>query len=103
MDNNYDNSKIIKGLKTNKDGGFYNYQKVLSNSDIDRIKEITENKIKEVVDSIKNNRFDINPKVCEGKNIGCEYCKFSDICFVNKKNMVNIDDNLVGGDLSGLY
>ena len=58
---------------------------------------------KEVFDSIKNNRFDINPKVCEGKNIGCEYCKFSDICFVNKKNMVNIDDNLVGGDLSGLY
>ena len=103
IDNNYDNSKIIKSMKTLKDGSFYNYAKVLSNEDIDRIKEITEEKIKEVIFNIKNNRFDINPKTSFGNNLGCEFCKYSDICFVKKKDMVSIDDKLVGSDLGGLY
>lgn len=103
MDSNYDNSKIIKGMKTLKNGEFSSYSKVLSNQDIDRIKEITENKIREVIQNIKDNKFDINPKSSFGVNIGCEYCKYSDICFVKKKDIVLINDNLVGSDLNGLY
>ena len=103
MDSNYDNSKIIKGMKTLKSGEFSSYTKVLSNDDIDRIKEITEKKINEVIFNIKNNKFDINPKTSFGVNLGCEYCKYKDICFVKKKDMVEISDNLVGSDLNGLY
>jgi len=90
MDNNYDNSKIIKGMKTLKDGSFSSYTKVLNNEDIDKIKDISEEKIKEVIDNIKNNNFVINPKVVDGKNIGCDFCKFRDICFVKKRDKVEI-------------
>ena len=86
LDNNYDNSKIIKGMKTSKDGSFYKNAKVLSNEEMDKIKEIAEKKILEVVDNIKNNKFDINPKVINGVNKGCEFCKFKDICFVTKSD-----------------
>ena len=90
IDNNYDNSKIIKGMKTLKDGSFSNYTKVLSNEDIDKVKNITKDKIHEVVESIKNNKFEINPKVSGDKNIGCDFCKFRDICFVKKREYVEI-------------
>ena len=61
IDNNYDNSKIIKGMKTLKDGSFSNYAKVLNNSEMEKIVEITKKRIEEVIDGIKNNKFDINP------------------------------------------
>ena len=35
--------------------------------------------------------FDINPKVDGEHNIGCEYCKFRDICFVKNKNKTSED------------
>ena len=98
IDNNYDNSKIIKGMKTLKDGSFSSYTKVLSNEDIDKIKNITKEKIHEVIENIKNNKFDINPKVNGDKNIGCDCCKFRDICFVKKKDRVEISEEKFGGD-----
>ena len=98
LDDNYDNSKIIKGMKTLKDGSFSRYTKVLSNDEIDKIKNITKNKIDEVINNIKENKFDINPKVDGDKNIGCDYCKFRDICFVKKKNKVLIEGTEFGGE-----
>ena len=98
MDNNFNNSKIIKGMKTLKDGAFSSYTKVLNNEEIDRIKTITKEKIEEVINNIKNNRFYINPKVDGDKNIGCDFCKFRDICFVKKKDFVEITEEKFGGD-----
>jgi len=98
LDDNYDNSKIIKGMKTLKDGSFSRYTKVLSNDEINKIKDITKDKIREVINNIKENKFDINPKVDGDKNIGCDYCKFKDICFVKKKNKVTIVSSEFGGD-----
>jgi len=98
IDNNYDNSKIIKSMKTNKDGSFSSHTKVLSNDEISEIKDITKDKINEVIDNIKNNRFDINPKVNGTNNIGCDYCKFRDICFVKKKDKIEIVEEEFGGD-----
>lgn len=98
MDKNYDNSKIIKGMKTLKDGSFSRYTKVISNDEIDEIGKVTESKILEVISSIKNNEFPINPKVIDGYNKGCEYCKFADICNVSKSDMINItteDDEVI--------
>ena len=102
IDNNYDNSKIIKGMKTLKDNSFSRYTKVISNDDINKIKNITKDKIYEVIENIKNNKFDINPKISGDKNIGCDYCKFRDICFVKKRDKVEIFEEEFGGDDNGL-
>ena len=91
IDNEYDNSKIIKGMKTNKDGSFYRYTKVVNNDEIENIKKETEEVILQTIEKIKNNDFEINPKVIDGKNKGCEFCKYSDICNVSKNDMVIID------------
>ena len=97
IDSNYANSKIIKSLKLNNDGSFSKNSKVLSDNEFDKIKEEVANQINKVINNIKNNRFDINPKVIEGKNIGCEYCKFKDICFVTKDDELEIET--AGGDI----
>lgn len=102
IDNNYDNSKIIKGMKTLKDGSFSSHAKVLNNSEMERIVEITKNKIEEVIDNIKNNKFDINPKINGDKNIGCDFCKYRDICFVKKKDKVLIVEEKFGGEEYGM-
>ena len=98
LDNNYNNSKIIKGLKTLKDGSFAKTSKVLSNDDMDKIKDVVSSIINNVIDKIKNNSFEINPKVDNDKNLGCEYCKFNDICFKRKEDEVRIDASEFGGD-----
>lgn len=90
VDNYYENSKIIKGMKTLKDGSFSRYTKVLSNDEMDDVKKQAHDRILEVIDNIKNNQFPINPKVIDGYNKGCEYCKFRDICNVVKSDMVEI-------------
>lgn len=102
IDNNYENSRIIKSMKTNKDGSFSRYSKVLSNEDIDKIKRTTKEKIQEVINNIKENKFDINPKIDDKKNIGCNFCKFRDICFVTKKDKVRIMAKEFGDDANGL-
>ena len=97
MDNNYSNSKIIKSLKINNDGSFAKNSKVLSDSEIVEIKEEVQKQIEKVIANIKNNNFDINPKNSNGKNIGCEFCKFKDICFVSNEDEVMIEETS-GGD-----
>ena len=89
-------------MKTLKDGSFSNNAKVLNNSEINKIVEITKKKIEEVIDNIKNNKFDINPKVNGDKNIGCDFCKYRDICFVKKKNKVAIVEEKFGGEEYGM-
>ena len=44
--------------------------------------------------NIKNNKFDINPKVINGVNKGCEFCKFKDICFMTENDIekIQVDD-----------
>jgi len=98
MDKNYYNSKIIKGLKTNNDGSFSKNSKILSDDDIDKIKEEAAFQITKVIDNIKKNNFEINPKTSEEKNIGCEYCKYKDICFVKKDDEIEIKPIAFGGD-----
>ena len=98
IDREYDISKIIKGLKTISDGSFSKNSKVLSNDEIDKIKLKVEEIIMEVIDNIKNNHFEINPKISDGKNISCEFCKFKDICFVTKRDEIKIKAQEFGSD-----
>ncbi len=95
FDKTINNSELIHGMKiTNK--GFGTYSNVLTEKEINKIISITENKIKECIDSIKEGKLDINPKVIDGKDIGCTYCKFKDICYKTNKDNVYLDkiDNL---------
>lgn len=96
-DKDYTDSKIIKGLKTNKDGSFSRYSKLLSNEDIKLIIARCEDVINKAIKAIRNSEFNINPKVIDDKNIGCMYCNFKDICFMTKDDEVIIDKNITGG------
>jgi len=91
FDSTYANSELIHSMKlTNK--GFGTYSKVLTEKQIDNIVKITDDKINECCDAIINAKFDINPKRINNKNIGCEYCKFRDICFVTNKDYVDLEE-----------
>ena len=37
-----------------------------------------------------NSEFSINPKVIDDENIGCAFCKFSDICYKTRSDEVMI-------------
>lgn len=100
FDKSYDNSMMIKSMKTTKDG-FYYYSKVLSSDDIEKIIKITENKIKENAKSIENAIFDINPKRQNNELLGCSFCKFSDICFRKEEDIVDIEEKNIEEILKG--
>ena len=61
---------------------------------IDKTKE----EINKAFENIKNNKYDINPKVIDNKNIACEFCKFKDICFKTKEDEIKIFPHEFGGD-----
>lgn len=88
IDDNFRESSYIKGLGYKKDGTLKKTAKVLSNKEMDELTNIVEEKIEECINNILNGKFSINPKVINGKNISCEYCKFKDICFKEKKNEI---------------
>lgn len=103
IDRDFHNSKIIKGLKLNKDGSFSRYSNVISDDQIKMMIAESEKMIDKVIDKIKHNEFTINPKVSNGVNIGCEYCKFRDICFKQPSDEVTIYPEEYGGNGDGLY
>lgn len=85
LDDNYLDSKMIKGLRFKNDGSFYSTSKVLSDEEMDKLIIVVDEIIDKVIKSIVNGDYEINPKVIKGKNIACEYCKFKDICYVTKE------------------
>ena len=93
FDATYKDSSLIKSLKVKTDGNFYNYSKVLTNDEIEKLIELVEDKIIECIEKIHKGIFDINPKNIDSKNIGCQYCEYKDICF-----MTNDDIVYLGGD-----
>jgi len=93
LDKDYQDSKIIKNLKYKKDGSISSKAKVLSNKDMDELIDLVDIKIESIIDNIISGNFDINPKVVKNKNNACMYCKFKDICFMNKS-----DEIVIGGD-----
>ncbi len=95
FDKTLNSSELIHGMKiTNK--GFGAYSNVLTEKEINKIISITENKIKSCIEDISAGIIEINPKIIDGKEIGCTYCKFKDICYKTNKDNVYLDkiDNL---------
>lgn len=85
FDSTYENSEIIKSMKITNNG-FGHYSKVFSENELNELLNITENKINEAIEGICNADFKINPKQIDDKNIGCEYCKFKDLCYMTENN-----------------
>ena len=89
VDSSYENSKVIKSLKTTQNG-FYSYSKIITDKQIDMLYKIVNNKINEASNNILNGRFSINPKQIEDNLLGCSYCKYKDICYMTSKDIVNL-------------
>lgn len=91
FDSSYENSEVIKSLKTKTDGNFYSYSKTLNNNEINNLIKLVDKKIEEASNDILEAKFDINPKQIGFKKdslIGCAYCNFKDICFKKEKDIV---------------
>lgn len=93
FDASYEDSTYIKGMKKTKNG-FGPYSKIVTYSKIEEVTQIVDNKIKEAIANIEEAKFDINPKMLDGKNKSCSFCEYKDICFMTSDNLVYLD----GGD-----
>ena len=89
-DPGYENSEVIKSLKKTKNG-WYKFAKLLNFEEMDRLVELTEEKIKEASIDITNCDFTINPKRIEQENIGCNFCSFRDICYRGEKDIKDLE------------
>lgn len=101
VDETYNDSKIIKSLRTGSNG-FYAYSKVLSTAEIDRLTDIVKEKITNAADRILDAEFMIDPKEIDDKLVGCKFCKYKDICYMNNKNIKKLKKiskkDFLGGD-----
>ena len=91
FDKNYMESKMIKSMHLNNDGSYYRYAKVLNNDEINALIDMTENKINEAIDNILDTNFKVEPKYVDGKLVGCEYCKYQDLCFRKGEDIKRLD------------
>lgn len=103
FDSHFDNSNMIKSLKTNKDGSFSNNSKVLSNKDMDNLAQKVNENVQKAIENISNCQFNINPKMIKNKNVSCEYCVFKECCFMAYKDLQHLDlnNNKMEGDEDG--
>jgi ATP-dependent helicase/DNAse subunit B len=90
FDSNYQESKVIKGMRTTSKG--IASKKILDDVAIDKLADITDNKINEAIDKILNSDFDINPKRIGTDTIGCKYCQYKDICFMSEKDIITLKE-----------
>ena len=94
FDSNYMDSSVIDGIKLKTDGSFSSnsLKHMLNDNQINEIINITKDKINETINNILDSKFDINPKYDKG-NIGCEFCKYKDLCFMKEYDFVKISSN----------
>ena len=102
FDPNYQNSNMIKGMRMSSKG--LSSSKIFDDIKIEKLKEITEQKINEAIKEISKANFDINPKRIGKENLGCKYCNFKDICFMTEKNIIDLKEytnmEFLGGEES---
>ncbi|MCM1444757.1 MAG: PD-(D/E)XK nuclease family protein, partial [Candidatus Amulumruptor caecigallinarius] len=89
IDSTYDNSLILKSMKKTNNG-FSKYTKLLSQTEIEDIINLVDNKIDNAIDEILSGDFKINPKRIGDYN-SCSKCIYSDICFRDEKDFVTLE------------
>ena len=103
FDRTYTKSDVIKGMATTSKG-FSHYAKLFNDSDIEKIDRIVDERINEVVEAIWNGDFPINPKRVKGELIGCEFCKYKEICYRREEDIVDLEyktrEDILGDDLN---
>ena len=86
--------------------GYSRYTKLFNEEDIDKIVDIVDKHINEVLDNIKSGTFDINPKRIDEDLIGCKNCKFKDLCYKKEEDICNIKatkfSDITGGEDNGV-
>ena len=60
-------------------------------NNFEKISSLVDEKIDEVVESIDNVNFDINPKRINGELVGCQFCNFKDVCFRKEEDIVDLE------------
>lgn len=88
----YENSKFIKSMKVSSKG-FYQYSKILSDEQMDKLIDIVDKNIENARDNIIDAKFDINPKQIGSDRVGCDFCKFRDICYKTNNDFVKLEVN----------
>ena len=88
----YEDSKFVKSMKTTSKG-FYHYAKVLSDEQIDKLIEKVDENIEMARDNILKGEFSINPKQINEDKIGCDFCKFKDICYKTNNDFQKLKEN----------
>ena len=101
FDNTYEDSKLIKSMRTTSKG-FASYSKVLTTTEMDNLQKLVNKNIDNAINNIIDGNFEVNPKQINGDLVGCEFCKFKDICFRNNKDIVNLEEykdlSFLGGE-----
>ena len=90
LDPDYANSNMIKGMRLTSKG--ISSQKLLDDIQIEKLVDITKEKINNSIKEICSANFDINPKRIGMDNVGCKYCNFKDICFKTEKNILTLKE-----------
>jgi (p)ppGpp synthase/HD superfamily hydrolase len=93
FDKSYENSNLVKSLKVTKSGNFYSYSKILSDDEIKKIIELTNESIDKSIKNIEDVKFDINPKISDDFD-SCKYCPFNDLCFKTNDDYIEIKKDL---------
>ena len=93
FDKSYENSNLVKSLKVTKSGNFYYYSKILSDDEIKKIIELTNESIDKSIKNIEDVKFDINPKISDDFD-SCKYCPFNDLCFKTNDDYIEIKKDL---------
>ena len=91
FDSTYENSEMIRGMKLTTNGEIAKNANTLTDEEIAEVLKITHEKIIEAMNNILEGNFMINPKIINGKNVSCEYCKYQDICYHNENNNIYLD------------
>ena len=100
FDSNYMDSSVIDGIKIKNDGSFTSnsLKHMLNDNEINEIINITKEKIDETINNVLESKFDINPKY-DKANLGCEFCKYKDLCFMKEYDFVSIKaSSMFGGE-----
>lgn len=90
LDSSYAESRYIKSLRISNDG-FYKSAKIMDEKNIQTIKEIAKDKVKEIGLKIINAEFEIEPKEIPKVAEKCMYCKYNDICYTTNDDVIKIE------------
>ena len=91
FDSTYENSEVIKSMKYTDEKGFGPYTKILSDNTLYQLLMYTKKQIEIGTNNILEANFSINPKIYDGVNVACEFCKFKDICYCQEKDFVYLN------------